>query len=104
MSGLGPGQALLHIEAVEATRGEAVRIGVGRGVGRQPVGEVGGPVRMGAHPFGANIEAVVVQGRGIGDAETDLFAALDQDRGLPHLGQARGQHGAGESAADDDHG
>ena len=71
---------------------------------RQPVGEVSGPVGAGAHPLGADVQPVVVQRRGIGDAEADLFAALDQDRGLAQFGQACSQHGAGEPAADDDHG
>ncbi|MNE30247.1 hypothetical protein D3C80_1237530 [compost metagenome] len=97
-------QTVADIEAVEATRGEAVGVRLLGTVRRQPVDEVVGTVGHGAHSPGAHVQAVGIVQRGIGDAEADDVAALDQHGGLSAFGQAGGQHGAGKAAADDDHG
>jgi len=90
--------------AVEAARGEAVGVGLIGMMRRQPVDEVAGTIGHGAHPSGADVQAMGVIGGGIGHARTEGVAALDQDGGLVALGQTRGQHGPGKTAADDDHG
>ena len=104
MRGLDRLQPGADIEAVEPAWGKAVWIGVVGMVRLQPVDEVARPISQGAHSFGAHVQPMRVQRRGVGHAGAEGLAALDQDRGLTALGQPRGQHGAREAAADDDHG
>ncbi|MNX97507.1 hypothetical protein D3C86_1298770 [compost metagenome] len=104
MGDLGRAQPVADIEAVEAARREAVGIGPVGMMRPQPVDEVAGLVRRGAHAPGADVQPVRVILRGVGDARTEGVAALDQDRRLSALGQPGRQHGAGKAAADNDHG